>query len=513
MKPKSLNWIALLAVVLFGCSPLLGGGDSQVKYLQAAAEKQLRNASFRGASWSLMAVDLTTNRILLARDEYRALIPASGVKLLVTACALETLGPDYHTATNLGYTGQLTWEGKITGDLVVLGAGDPSIASRFSSGNTSIEPPGMQSRFAAWADSLRQRGIQEIEGGLIGYTGLFQGEALGSGWEWNDLAGWWSPEVSSLIYADNCVEVTIAPADTLGAPALITLNPPQSQVEVRNAILTSDSSTKAALYYNRELAQNKIVLWGSIPQNSQPQHRWISIHDPAAYFLTNLQDELQRQGIKIGRPPRTTDLGTESRADFKLLFSDPSPPLRSLIQIINQHSHNLYSEILIRLLGRQRHLQAAPKDTVEFEAFTEGRDYLLSWHSQLPGPSSGLSLADGSGLSRRNLAGAGEFLKVLAYMNRSPHREVFLNSLVQPGTGTLQNRFLGLPNGIGLRAKSGTLSRARSLSGYLSLKDQPQIAFSLICNNFFCAPEEIDRAMENLLQLLALYLMEKQSNS
>jgi D-alanyl-D-alanine carboxypeptidase/D-alanyl-D-alanine-endopeptidase (penicillin-binding protein 4) len=117
-------------------------------------------------------------------------------------------------------------------------------------------------------------------------------------------------------------------------------------------------------------------------------------------------------------------------------------------------------------------------------------------------------MVDGSGLSRRNLLCASEILKVLAHMNRSPYRWEFVNSLAIPGVGTLKDSFRGLPQGITLHAKTGTLTRVKALSGYLGEAGYPRIAFSILCNNYLCSSEEVDLALENLCQILALYLKE-----
>jgi len=500
MKLRIRHLALLCAVIILGCSPLLRGRGSRYTHLSRSADKYLSGVSLRGSSWSIMAVDLADGAILLARDQDRSLIPASNLKLLVTACALETLGPEYRIVTTVGYTGQVDPSGTLNGDLVVIGAGDPSLSSRFADSTDT---------FSAWADSLLRRGIHSIKGDLIGYAGLFKGDPLGSGWEWDDLADWFAAEFSPLTYADDCVEITVAPADSVGKPALISWSPPGDFAQISGTISTAEAGGAAAISYNRELASNRITLWGAIPLGSEAQRRWVTVHHPADFFLEAMEQKLRQKGIAFTGTTRVSSSWQPDYADFKLLFVDLSPPLVNLIRVVNQQSHNLYAELLVRVLGVKAQAADLWGLRAQEDAFAAGCGRIREWESKLVGGSTGFVMADGSGLSRRNLACASELIKVLVNMNRSPNRWEFINSLATPGMGMLQGRFAGLPQGISLRVKTGSLTRVKALSGYLSLSGQPRIAFSFICNNYLCPAEEIDQTMESLCQILALYLKEQ----
>jgi len=280
------------------------------------------------------------------------------------------------------------------------------------------------------------------------------------------------------------------------------------QVNLNGTVATSDQGSDPDVTFDRTLGGNQIVIWGSVPLNSAPIRRWISVHDPAGFFLNNLQKALEQAGISISGGTIATATWRSTNPDFKPLFQDPSPPLRSILDIINKQSANIYSEMVVRILGvayRSSRPEAAGQD-----AFSAGRDRIREWESKLPGTASSAVMVDGCGLSRQNLLSASELIKVLVYMNRSQYRVSFINSLARPGEpGTLQTRFLGLPKGINLHAKTGSLNRVRSLSGYLAKDGQLRIVFAFICNNNLGVAEEADHTVENLVQLLALYLKEK----
>lgn len=505
MKTRSNLIAALSLLFLVGCSaPWANRRDNRLEYINRSADKLIGNPLLRGASWSILAIDLETGRILLSRNPERTLIPGSGMKLLITACALETLGPEYRTYTTVGCTGAITPDGTLNGDLVIIGAGDPTLASRYRNTGIILRPADTLDLFLAWADSLRAKGIRKITGGVIGVNGLFGRRSLGSGWEWDDLPNWFAAEIDPLTYSDNCIEFTITPGDSVGSTARVAWDPPTAYGFVDAQIITSDSITQ--IQFDRALGGNQITLRGTIRRGAEAEKRRVSVHDTGAFFLTNLRDRLNAQGIPVtGEIRRASRWNTEDQ-DFRILFVQPSPKLSQILSVINQRSVNLYSELLIRLLGDHYRKTGGTGSGYYEDLFECGRQCIINWDAKLTGYSTGFLLADGSGLSRRNLISADGLIKVLAHMNRSPRQKEFVQSLASPGTGTLEGRLIGLPNGISLHAKTGSLSRVRSLAGYLGQDDRNRIAFAVICNHYLCAPEEVDRTLENLVQLLALYL-------
>jgi D-alanyl-D-alanine carboxypeptidase/D-alanyl-D-alanine-endopeptidase (penicillin-binding protein 4) len=76
-------------------------------------------------------------------------------------------------------------------------------------------------------------------------------------------------------------------------------------------------------------------------------------------------------------------------------------------------------------------------------------------------------------------------LQLLTYMHRHRYASVFREALPIAGVdGTLRNRFKGTPAENNLRAKTGTLSSAISLSGYVRDAAGEELAFSIMVNNF-----------------------------
>jgi D-alanyl-D-alanine carboxypeptidase/D-alanyl-D-alanine-endopeptidase (penicillin-binding protein 4) len=504
MKRKyTLIALVFTLVLSSGCAPWLRGKDDRVEYLQYASRQYLSSAYLKGSSWSILAVDLESNRILLNIDANRSLIAASGMKLLTTACALESLGPNFRIITEVGYTGNIDSAGALHGDLVILGAGDPTVSTRYS---TLTDSADLNATLLSWADSISAHGIQSIDGNVTGYSGRFGGAPLGSGWEWDDLKHSYAAEVSPLVYADGFVDITVTPGAAPGAAAQVEASPDFDIIHLYSSVITSDSGTVAEIHMDRTLANNIISVWGNIPATSSPWQEEVAVYDAGSFFMRAFHQVLQEKGIVVNGQAQVSARTGKDGQSLTPLFTHASLPLSQLIRQINQDSQNLSAELLLRVLGDEIIASSPEYAVYTGDAFRGGRKKVLDWDASLPGSSTGLVIVDGSGLSRRNLISASGLVKVLIHMNRSAHRNTFRYSLATPGVGTLENRFLGLPRGTVLRAKTGSMARVRSLSGYLSTSGEPRIAFSIICNSYLCPSTEIDATIENICQLLALYM-------
>jgi serine-type D-Ala-D-Ala carboxypeptidase/endopeptidase (penicillin-binding protein 4) len=501
---KQMYVVALsLTLLLGGCAA--SGRGSGKNYVQQTALKYLHNIYLSGSSWSIMAVDLDAGRVLMHIDQDRCLTPASGMKLLTSACALETLGRDYRVSTPVFASRVLDSGGVLHGDLIVWGSGDPSISTRYMDTYANRLGAPYADTFISWADSLTAHGIQRIEGDLVGYTGLFGGDRWGSGWEWNELQYWYAAEISPLPYSDNCIEIKVTPGDSIDYPATFTWAPEIEGIEVTANIKTVKPTEAGIIFLDRDLQTNHIRLWGSIPQKGDIRIVRAAVYDADNFFMLALKKTLSDKGIVVTGKIRVTDQPPDTTAGQKV-FVHQSPPLSAILRVMNRDSNNLHAEIVLRLMGAELIKRQDQMVKPEDSPFTVGKNRVEQWEGKLVGPAPGYVQADGSGMSRRNLISASGLVRVLSYMHRSPEQATFLGSLAYPGVGTLRGRFSVLPKEIHLLAKTGTMTRVRSVSGYLMLSDSPKIAFSIICNNYLCDTQEVDQTIENLVQLLSLHL-------
>ena len=193
-------------------------GDPSPKRLGKAIDPIVSRPEFAPAFWGIEVRSLASGRTLYARNAEKAFRPASNMKLVTTAAALDAYGSDARLRTTVETAGRLDGLGRILGDVYLVGRGDPNLSARFSPGLPTAA-------FEEMADALVAAGVRRVEGRVIGHEGAFTGDRRGADWEWEDLAWGYGTEVSALSFADNLVEVTLKPGERVGDPAVLETEP------------------------------------------------------------------------------------------------------------------------------------------------------------------------------------------------------------------------------------------------------------------------------------------------
>jgi D-alanyl-D-alanine carboxypeptidase/D-alanyl-D-alanine-endopeptidase (penicillin-binding protein 4) len=326
--------------------------------------------------------------------------------------------------------------------------------------------------------------VRRVEGDLVGDESYFAGGPLAPGWEWDDLQWWYGAEVSALTVNDNSVDLSIKPGAHVGDPASINIGPSTLLVTVLDRTITAARGARRELRVHRPLGQNVIEVGGSIPLDDAGYTASVAISRPAMMFTTMLRTSLERRGVVFTGRTRTID--AQGRADgsplqvsaLVELATRQSPPLSVIAAQTMKPSQNLYTELLLRALGKAT--EPEPKQTSEEAGIKAVKGFLRA----AGGDDSKLIMRDGSGLSRANLVTAETTLRLLIYMSRHRYASAFRESLPIAGVdGTLRNRMKGSPTMNNVRAKTGTLSSATSLSGYLLSASGERLVFSLMINN------------------------------
>nr|MBA3240558.1 D-alanyl-D-alanine carboxypeptidase/D-alanyl-D-alanine-endopeptidase [Acidobacteriota bacterium] len=424
---------------------------------------------------------LDTGRTLYEENANKWLQPASNMKLYTVAAALDRFGPDYRFVTSVYAPARPDTSGTVRGDLTVYGRGDPTYATRFN-GDTTGD---YYRAFDELASRIASAGVRRVEGDLVGDESYFAGGPLAPGWEWDDLQWWYGAEVSALSVNDNSVDLSVKPGARVGDPAIINVGPSTPLVTILDRTTTAPRGTKRGLSVHRPLGQNVIEVGGTISLDDAGYTASVAISRPAMMFATMLRTSLERRGVVFTGRTRTID--AQGRADGAPLqvsalveiATRQSPPLSVIAAQTMKPSQNLYTELLLRALGKAVEV-ADPKQTSAEAGIKAVKDFLRSAGAD----DSKLNMLDGSGLSRGNLVTAETTLRLLVHMNRHRYGAAFRDSLPIAGVdGTLRNRMKGTAAANNVRAKTGTLSSATSLSGYLFTAAGERLVFSLMINN------------------------------
>lgn len=470
-------------------------GDAR---LAAALDSIFGDSLFAHANWGVQVKSLESGRVLYQRNPGKLLVPASNMKLVTGSAALETLGPDYRYATTVAAAGTVAG-GVLTGDLVVRGSGDPTIAADFQGGDA-------RAVFRAWADSLRAHGVRRITGRIVGDDEAFDGVPLGRGWAWDDLDAGYAAEIGALEFNLGIVTATVTAGAQADIPPLVRVEPQTAYVPVLSSAATVAPGQARDINVTRPDTGSGVVVTGSMPAGDTAAERTdIAVRNNTAYFVTVLRETLVAAGIDVRGAAMDIDELVEHSVDERVdrptvgqtLFIHHSVPLRQFLSGFLKPSQNQVGELLLKTMGRELRGQgtaAAGISVVDSLA--------RAWRL----PPRELAQADGSGLSRYNLVAPELLVALLEHMSRSPNFDVLYSSLPIAGVdGTLAGRMKGTPLQGNVHAKTGTVSNVRSLSGYLTTAAGERMAFSMIVNHHTVAARDADRLAEAaLLRVYAL---------
>jgi serine-type D-Ala-D-Ala carboxypeptidase/endopeptidase (penicillin-binding protein 4) len=456
-----------------------------VAELQARIEAVLDKPELAQAMVGIKVASLDTGRVLFESNANKLLRPASNMKLYTVAAAIDRLTPDYHFVTSVYARARPDSAGVVRGDLTIYGRGDPSIAARFNSGNYFKGIDDLAARIVA-------AGVKRVEGDLVGDESYFTGPQYGSGWNWDDLTWWYGAEVSALTVNDNALDLFVKPGMQLGAQAVVTTGPPDPLLRIINKVTTSPKGTRRDLLVYRALASDELEVSGSIALDDPGYTGGVGISRPALLFVYLLRASLAQQGVVITGKSRTitqpismATAGTDVSGLVEVATLQ-SPPLSMVAAQTLKPSQNLYTELILRTLGKA--VAPAPTSTpMRIDRTTEeaGIEIVRAFLTEAGVMASPLALNDGSGLSRNDMITAEASLQLLTYMHRHRYAAAFRDALPIAGVdGTLRNRLKGTVAENNLRAKTGTLSSASSLSGYVTTAAGEQLVFSIMVNNY-----------------------------
>ena len=457
--------------------------------LSAELDRIFGAPAFDRMHWAVMVQSLTSGAVLFERNASKLMMPASNMKVVTLAAAAERLGWDYHYKTTLSTSAAVDPSGTLGGDLVVTGTGDPTINGRGGSPTRVFE---------AWADKLREAGIQRIAGRIVADAGTFDPEGLGAGWAWDYLGEDYAAPVSALQYNEDVAELVVRAGAVAGPPASVEVRPIESGLVVDNRV-TTQASGAADIEVRRLPRSSRVSISGTIPVGSKDVVLTVSVDDPALYFARVLRATLIGRGIFVSGEAVHVDGAAETdtaSGSSRVLLTHESPPLAELARVLMKVSQNLYAETLLKTLGGQAGEGSARRGK---QAVGET---LRSWGI----PPEQYILADGSGLSRYNYLCAEMLVRVLRQMYRDPrHREAFQATLPIGGRdgGTLARRFKGTRAEDNVRAKTGSIANVRALSGYVTTLDGEPLVFSILANGFTQPQSTIDAAIDLAVERLA----------
>lgn len=467
---------ALTALTALG---MLTPGAAEAKgSLKAAIQQALDTKPPSGALVGVHVVDLSTGETVFGRNADRRFNPASGVKLVTTAAALDLFGPD-HTFTTRVLAERPPVAGVVQGDLILVGGGDPALMSR-----------------DLWrlAHLVKAHGVSRIQGDLVLDASWFDDDKVPPKFDKKKSDHAYRAYVGACASDYGTLQVRVRPGPTSGAPVEVVIDPPGTAAHV---LLDNRAITKAGR--NRLVVgtvpladQDKVVVRGTLPPDGKLRTILRRTEFPDLTAVRAFGELLRAEGVEITGKVRVTHspalseapaaAGGAARPKPLELARHPSHSLADLVGRLNQWSNNFMAEMLLKDLGAQGNGGRGGSSA-------NGAEMVGRFLTGIGVPADSYTYGNGSGLYDSNEFSPRALTTVLASMHARPEVAVeYVSSLAVGGRpGTLQSR-LRQPKGAlagRIRAKTGTLQGAISLSGYAfpPKKGGGPYAFSILMNN------------------------------
>jgi serine-type D-Ala-D-Ala carboxypeptidase/endopeptidase (penicillin-binding protein 4) len=455
--------------------------------LAAAIDSLINDPMFRSAEWGILIVDPDSGDTLYSHNAGKLFLPASNMKIVTSAVALAQLGPDYQFRTTF-VTRRRPVHGVIDGDLTVIGRGDPTISDHMA--RDAMLP------LRAMADSLAAHGIHRVTGHLVPGGDAFPDAEAGYGWDWDDLSQPYGAGVDELLFNEGFTTVTVHGGDRPGAPVRLTTTPATSYPLLRNhahTVRLSGDGPPPSVTVAYDSEGGALVVEGTVAAGDSAAVP-IAYRDQRAAYLAALADAITARGIRL-RPRAMLPAPTDSGPWADTLFTVLSPPLRDILPALLKPSQNQIAEVFLKTIGLERTGIGSADSGARVVVTT-----LLGWGAQ----PDGFAIRDGSGLSRHDYLSPETIVHTLIAMRRDTAFQAFYSALPIAGVdGTIAERMRGTVAAGNVRAKTGYVDKARSLSGYVSTADGVPLVFSFLCNNWTTSVHEVERVQDEIAVRLA----------
>jgi D-alanyl-D-alanine carboxypeptidase/D-alanyl-D-alanine-endopeptidase (penicillin-binding protein 4) len=490
------------------------------------------------AHWGVSVTTMDGTRVFGINDA-QFFQPASNAKLFTTATAMALLPMDEHLVTRVIGSGEYKAGGVFDGDLVLFGVGDANFSGRpvpFVRVPAGAKPPHRDElRYIdELADKVQAAGITRVNGNVVGDDSLFPNDPYPADWSINDAPWYYGAPINALMIADNAFNIRIFPGSKAGEAPTAVMDPALPFYTVDMQATTTPKGGESALDIQRDMGSRVIRVYGTIAVGQPPYPQDMSLAEPAEYAAAALKAALEARGIAVTgtavakhapfyetsftrhsvEPLASlapsglrslllkTNGGTHTcndcdrTWDSRVLAEHTSMPLGDDITITNKTSENQHAEIFLRQLG----LFITGRGTS-----VQGERVIRTFMTTRVGiDPDDFILFDGSGLSGHDLVTPRAVTKLLAYGAKQTWGAEWKASFPLAGEdGTLRARFPAAPLKDHVFAKTGTLSEARGLSGYVDCASGQTLIFSILVNAHTPRTSEDQKAMDRIVAAIA----------
>ena len=438
---------------------LSGYTQTTTQKLAKAYQDLVNDEQARYAITSLCVLDANTGKIVFAKNENIGLATASTLKTITSATAFYLLGKDFRYETKLSYTGRITTEGILHGNIIIKGYGDPTLGSwRYKQTKESEV-------LQQWTAAIQAAGIKKIEGGIVADDSAFGTATIPSGWIWQDIGNFYGAGGNALCWHENQFDILLKPGQHVGDEVkLIKTIPEMPQLIIKNELTTGTAGSGDHAYAFLAPYTRLAYLRGTWGINIQKKGISLSLPDAAYEVAVRLQETLIQNNISCTEKATTTRLLalknhsiSDTQQTLKSIFS---PTLSEIIYWFNKKSINLYGEQLIKTIAFQQNKTINTENGI--------REVKNFWESKGIDPKT-LNMIDGSGLSPGNRVTTSTMATILYQAQKEPWFTDYLKSFPQYN---------------GMTIKSGNINDVTAYAGYHTTKDGKKYVVVINNNNY-----------------------------
>jgi D-alanyl-D-alanine carboxypeptidase/D-alanyl-D-alanine-endopeptidase (penicillin-binding protein 4) len=465
---------------------------SDVARFRARVDAALSEAHAQKALWGILVTDRDSGEALYELNADRFFTPASNAKIVTTSLALATLGPTYQFRTTLESAGRFGDDGRLRGDLVFVGRGDPDLSNRKFPYAGKVERDGPAEKvLAQMADDAIAKGLKEIDGDIVADDSYYPYDPYPPGWSVGDLYFTFGAPVSAIAFNDNSISVEVSPGLRVGDPASVTVEPAAAIGSFGHELTTGVADGKPEFGVVSQPGPQFLLLRGLIPLGHVPLKLDLAMPDPAETAALALKQVFAARGVRITGTVRVQHAAPAEiypdadevlgpapvpRAPDTIVFAvHISPPLSEIVRVTNKVSQNLHAELLLRAVAHEKKGFGVTDAGIWVE-----QDFL-----KRVGVADGdVVFTDGSGLSRDDLITPRAMVQLLRYDAAQPWGADYIATFPIAGVdGTLETRLKDTVAASRIEAKTGALDHVRAISGFATTLRGERLIFAIFGNN------------------------------
>jgi D-alanyl-D-alanine carboxypeptidase/D-alanyl-D-alanine-endopeptidase (penicillin-binding protein 4) len=414
--------------------------QNRIQNLEKAINNLLNDEQAKHAIVSLCVLDANTGKTLYAKNEQIGLATASTLKTITAATAFSILGKDFQFQTTLAYTGTITTDGILKGNLIIIGSGDPTLGSwRYQNKENTV--------LMQWVTAIKSAGIKKIEGAVIGDDRIFGSQTTPEGWVWQDIGNYYGAGTSGLAWRENQFDIHLKPGgSTADEVKIVKTVPATPYVQIINELKTGTPGSGDRSYAFLPPYSNVAYLRGSWGMGIGKSGISVATPDPAFDCAYRLQDTLKRLGISTGQQATTARLMTLNNQVIpsvtQKISTISSPNLSEITYWFLKKSINLYGESLLKTIA----IKSGKAGTTSKGAETE-----INFWADKGIDKTALNIIDGSGLSPGDRITTSAMATVLFQIQKE---------------NWFEDYYKALPEYNGMKIKSGTINDVSAFAGY-----------------------------------------------